>query len=689
MTTLISSEFFISDTTDSGFASRPDIGIDAQGNFVVVWNQFNTSIVDDDGVLARRFDSEGEPEGDLIIVDPFTSVSDPVVAVAADGRFVVVWDDTSVGNDIAAQIYEADGDIDVSVFEVTDDDGVVSTSDPDVAMDVSNGDFVVTWVQVDDDNDRSIVAQQFNIDGEEDGDLITVETIDNDDFINGQFVRDPAVAMDDSGDFVIVWEQDTQENDDDDTDIFARRYSSSGTALDSTPFLVNTEQENDQFDPDVATDANGDFTIVWFSEFINQVGLTPDLDDGVYARQYDSNGTPRGEQFAVAAPDTGDGFAFAPAVAMDSSGDTLIVWENFDADNSGDSSDIFAQEYNSSGDAVGTPFRINDDEDIDGDQDNPAIAITAGGDAVVAWQSDPTTTLINDQNILGQRVSLSGSSSTNNTDNSDNTTDTGNNTNTGSNIVPDNTEIGSNADDQLSGTADSDLLQGLGGADTILGRQGDDALSGGRGRDTIRGGGGADEIVGGDSADELFGNGGADDLNGNGGRDTLLGGAGDDIVFGGVGRDKLQGNGGNDFLSGGNDNDLLIGAGGNDSLYGGRGQDTLRGGGGTANFLDGDKGNDVLIGREGSVDTFAIVQGDGFDDIRNFTFREDFLGFRGENFIEFNAIEYIRDSRGTIVQINGQSVALIRGVDLTINVLFNEISTVLTPDQLSGNPPST
>lgn len=682
MATLISSEFFINDETNDVIASRPDVGVDAQGNFVVVWEQINFNTFANDGLLVRRFDNTGDPEGDAIVVDPVSSFADPAIAVAADGRFVVVWEDFSINNDISAQIYEADGDLDVSTFAVEDDNSFFNR-DPDVAINASTGNFVVTWVQDDDDGDRNLVAQLFTNDGDTNGDVIIVETIDDNDVDDGQFLANPAVAMDNSGDFVIVWEQDTQEDDDNGTDIFAKRYSASGAVLDST-FLVNTQQEGSQIDPDVAVDSSGDFTIAWDSPFVSRIGT--DIDEGIYARQYGDNGTPTGDQFAVVTFELGDGSVAEPAVAMDSSGDTLIVWQNFDADDSDDASDIFAQAYDAAGNPVGTAFRVNDDIDIEEDQLQPAVASSPSGDAVVVWESNIISTVASDQNVLGQRVSLGNGSTTTPPDDNDNDNDnSGDNNNTGGNTVPDVTLTGTNQDDFLEGSSENELIQGLAGNDNIFGKLGDDELEGDNGRDRIQGGGGSDTISGGNNADELFGNGGSDTIFGGSGRDSIFSGGGADISYGGDGRDTLLGNGGNDFLSGGSESDRLIGGGGSDSLFGGSGDDLLRGGGGETNFFDGGEGRDKMVGRRGSVDTFAIIPGNGLDEIRNFTFREDFLAFENIR-TAFESTEYIRNRRGTLVKVNGERVAIIRGVDLSINVLFSEISVELTREQRLGIP---
>jgi predicted extracellular nuclease len=109
-----------------------------------------------------------------------------------------------------------------------------------------------------------------------------------------------------------------------------------------------------------------------------------------------------------------------------------------------------------------------------------------------------------------------------------------------------NVQIGTDADETLTGTAGSDLLvgyqgadslSGLGGADVLCGGQGGDTLSGGDGADTLEGGQGADSLSGGEGNDVLRGGQGDDSLSGDGGDDTLTGNSGADSFSGGLGTD--------------------------------------------------------------------------------------------------------------------------------------------------------
>jgi sugar lactone lactonase YvrE len=93
---------------------------------------------------------------------------------------------------------------------------------------------------------------------------------------------------------------------------------------------------------------------------------------------------------------------------------------------------------------------------------------------------------------------------------------------------PECTQMGTNGDDDLTGTAERDVLCGGGG---------DDVLHGLGGNDVLRGGAGSDRLLGGAGNDRLFGA---------SGHDTLAGGSGNDRMVGGSGRDR--GIGGNDEL---------------------------------------------------------------------------------------------------------------------------------------------
>jgi Ca2+-binding RTX toxin-like protein len=96
-----------------------------------------------------------------------------------------------------------------------------------------------------------------------------------------------------------------------------------------------------------------------------------------------------------------------------------------------------------------------------------------------------------------------------------------------------------------------------------------------------------DTLTGTAGADLLLGGQGTDNLSGLGGADVLCGGTGNDTASGGEGNDALEGDKGNDNLSGGDGSDVLRGGVGNDSLSGGNNDDTLTGNAGADAFSGG------------------------------------------------------------------------------------------------------
>jgi hypothetical protein len=157
--------------------------------------------------------------------------------------------------------------------------------------------------------------------------------------------------------------------------------------LQATPqgaeFRVNSTTTGDQFAPAVARDLAGNFVVAWASE------ESDPTDTSVYAQRYNSFGTPQGGQFRVNTFTTG--IQTRPAIAMDSDGDFVVVWQSGTSNSGifpgqdGSGSGVYAQRFNSLGIAQGGEFRVN--SVTTSDQDAPAVAMDGSGNFVVAWNN--------------------------------------------------------------------------------------------------------------------------------------------------------------------------------------------------------------------------------------------------------------------------------------------------------------
>jgi hypothetical protein len=179
----------------------------------------------------------------------------------------------------------------------------------------------------------------------------------------------PAIASDAIGQFVVVWQGydlglATP-------DVMAQRYSSAGTAL-GAPFRVNTYTTGAQTRPAIASDPIGNVTIVWED-------ASDGAGKGVFARRFDRLGGAIGDEFRVNTLTTGD--QTFPAVSMDATGGFVVAWQDV-SDGSGKS--VFATRFLSTGGSSGH-FRVN--ASTTGDQVRPGLALDASGAFLVTWTS--------------------------------------------------------------------------------------------------------------------------------------------------------------------------------------------------------------------------------------------------------------------------------------------------------------
>ncbi len=187
--------------------------------------------------------------------------------------------------------------------------------------------------------------------------------------------------------------------------------------------------------------------------------------------------------------------------------------------------------------------------------------------------------------------------------------------------------------DIIDGGAGSDNLSGGNGSDSALGGEGDDTLAGGVGKDTLIGGDGADSLAGGATGDLLDGGALSDTLSGGEGNDVVNGGEGGDVILAESGRDVIDGGSGSDNADAGPGDDTLVGGTGKDSLFGGAGLDSIAGGEGN-DTLQGGADNDTISGG-GAFD--VILGGDGDDVLDGGDLNDVIFGNAGDDLIVFSA----------------------------------------------------
>ena len=109
-------------------------------------------------------------------------------------------------------------------------------------------------------------------------------------------------------------------------------------------FQANSQDEGNQYQPDVDQNGDGSFVVVWNESYGSE---------SIKGRRYDSGGSSSG--FVASSGTTYVTYPSAPAVAIDSTGSFVVVWGS---GSSYDNRRVIGRSFDSSGVAVGSEFVI-------------------------------------------------------------------------------------------------------------------------------------------------------------------------------------------------------------------------------------------------------------------------------------------------------------------------------------------
>ncbi|MBN2359006.1 MAG: metallophosphoesterase [Deltaproteobacteria bacterium] len=360
-------------SVSAGDQLGPRLALAADGRFAVVWED-DSSSADGSGnhdIMARGFAAGGCQGFAQIAVNTETAGQQrlPAVAMADDGRFVAVWEDDSDGNgvfQIHARGFAADGSERIARFTVNAQ-AAGQQRNPAVAM-APDGRFAVAWEDDGDgDGNYQVRMAGFTAAG---GAGFSERSAHQD--AAGQRLR-PAVAMAGDGRIVVVWEDDSDGNGL--FQIHARGFAADGSER-IARFTVNTRSAGQQRRPAVGTDALGGFAVAWEDD------QEDDGDFQILARGFEPDGSQRfGE---LVAHSTTGGQHLRPTIGMAPGGDFALAWED-DRDGNG-KYQIRARVFSAAGVELQAEWTVN--RLAAGQQRAPSLALGAGGVMVVAWEDD-------------------------------------------------------------------------------------------------------------------------------------------------------------------------------------------------------------------------------------------------------------------------------------------------------------
>lgn len=361
---------------------------DSVGNFVAVWRVSATGNPEASGIFARLYAADGTPRSDVISVGPAGSGREPAVAMDASGNFVIAWREFDPGgllgvarNRFRAQRFAADGTpsggiLNVGSIRINNSFLLFADSaGPTVAMD-ADGNFLVAWrrfggitLPLTGQNGRlgvitsSVRGRLYTAAGGirrlEFGLRSDVPEIAFWSFQEPTPLVDsraPAVAMNDDGHFVLAW---TDRRVPEEPVVYVVRYRPLG-GQQGQRIRVTPEGETGS-DPSVAIAPGGAFAVAWR-------GLGSSDSREVRLQRYTAEGEPDGP--AVVA-----GHGSPSHVAMAPGGAATLVWRN-------GASLINGRHFDAAGGEPGVPFVVTENV---GRVLGPRIAKDGFGDFHVTW----------------------------------------------------------------------------------------------------------------------------------------------------------------------------------------------------------------------------------------------------------------------------------------------------------------
>ena len=311
----VGDDFMVNDFT-TGNQGDPDIAMGADGSFLVVWSSTaEEPATDGSSIQAQRFDASATPMGGQFLVNGYTTGNQnrPAVARAPSGDFVVAWSsigspaDDNVASSVQAQRLAGDGAFIGSQFQVnTYTTG--NQQQPALAIDGS-GDFVIAWRSVTVAFEDTIQAHRFSSDGAALGAEIQVSE-------QPGLLNTLSLAVDEAGAFIVAWDEF-------DPDTFQpslsfRRFDASGTPL-GEESSVSSDSDSGHSLSSVLYGVEDDLIIAWTAE-------PEDGVDETRVRRFTTSGEPIGAEF-VASSFTSE-YQYFPELATDGEGSFVVVWES-------------------------------------------------------------------------------------------------------------------------------------------------------------------------------------------------------------------------------------------------------------------------------------------------------------------------------------------------------------------------
>lgn len=356
-------DVMVNDDLNAASQSLPAVTFIADTGFVVWVDNRNGN----SDIFLQKFTMDGQLVGSnrFIVEDEDGDEQNHPAIHSNDSLFIVVWDDYRHGHqDIYSQAFTFNGDPIANNFKINTDTTYREQSHPEVYV-LKNGAFVYSWVDYR-QHFPEIYAQQFSAPGVPTGDNVL---INQDIYSSNQ--ENMKTSMNHSGLNCTVWQDERNLY----SDIYLQFCDNDGEPIGKNIQVNTNTGSRYQTEPDCAVNDKGEAVIVW--RYDDRQGFME-----IRGQRFDADQIAVGENFQINSGQ-GDISDNHPSVAIQNSGDFSVVWR----DEQGSGYGIYLRQYNTAGDAKSLPMLVNDNVDP-ADLKNPAVAVDSIGNTMIVWEDN-------------------------------------------------------------------------------------------------------------------------------------------------------------------------------------------------------------------------------------------------------------------------------------------------------------
>lgn len=357
---------------NNGEATIPKIAIDASGNAIAVWEQVRITNLANDVWYSRYTVGSGWSTPAVIprlfVDDPASGPTEnsrnPDIAMDASGNAIAVWRQPSGTYEGVFYIWSSryttgNG---WGSRELIGQSGNLNSTDPKIAFDAS-GNALAVWLGAGIQYNRYTAGSGW-------ASPATSTYVAG---LSAVEAKQHRLAMNASGDAMVVWYQDGDLLSLTRTDIWSSRYTAANNTW-GTPELVETDDTGYAVFPEIAIDASGNALAIWHQAF----GTRTDIQANRY-----TSGTGWGTAVLVDTDNTSH--AIYPKIAMDADGNAMAMWhQRFNT--TINNHKYFSSHYTATSNTWSTPVIIGNSTSSNAISNTSyQIAVNASGDAVAVW----------------------------------------------------------------------------------------------------------------------------------------------------------------------------------------------------------------------------------------------------------------------------------------------------------------